>query len=47
MLWEIRWRHIEVECQRRGWAYSTFRQRRDDAAKAIATRLNEEGVKAW
>ncbi|RWC91674.1 MAG: hypothetical protein EOS72_03190 [Mesorhizobium sp.] len=45
--WEIRGRHTEVECERRGWAYSTFRRRRDNAAKAIATRLNKDGVKAW
>lgn len=45
--WEIRGRHTEVECERRGWAYSTFRRRRDDAAKKIASRLNQEGIKAW
>lgn len=45
--WEIRNRHTEVECERRGWAYSTFRRRRDDAAKTIAAKLNDAGVSAW
>ncbi|RWM29433.1 hypothetical protein [Mesorhizobium sp.] len=45
--WEIRGRHTEVECQRRGWAYSTFRRRRDSAARLIADNLNRQGVPAW
>ncbi len=38
--WEIFGRHTEVECERRGWAYSTFRRRRDVAAATIANALN-------
>ncbi|BCM19195.1 hypothetical protein [Mesorhizobium sp. J8] len=45
--WAIRGRHTEVECQRRGWAYSTFRRRRDKAAALISTRLNAAGVVPW
>lgn len=45
--WEIRGRHTEVECQRRGWAYSSFRRRRDNAANRIAEELNAAGVPSW
>jgi hypothetical protein len=45
--WEIRGRHTEVECQRRGWAYSTFRKRRDKAAAVIAARLNAQEIPVW
>ncbi|TIR23997.1 MAG: hypothetical protein E5X34_13155 [Mesorhizobium sp.] len=45
--WEIRGCHTEVECQRRGWAYSTFRRRRDKAAQTIAQRLNHTGIDSW
>lgn len=45
--WEIFNRHTEVECERRGWAYSTFRRRRDQGAAEIAARLNQQGVDAW
>ncbi|TIS37530.1 hypothetical protein [Mesorhizobium sp.] len=45
--WEIRGRHTEVECERRGWAYSTFRARRDNAAQTIARRLNQQGIATW
>ncbi|PWJ79785.1 hypothetical protein C7441_11462 [Pseudaminobacter salicylatoxidans] len=45
--WEIKGRHTEAECQRRGWAYSTFRRRRDNAAARIAEKLNETGVEVW
>lgn len=37
----------EIECERRGWAYSTFRRRRDDAANAIAKALIGDGARAW
>ncbi|UCI19293.1 hypothetical protein FJ970_30540 [Mesorhizobium sp. B2-1-8] len=45
--WEIRGRHTEVECDRRGWAYSTFRRRRENAAKMIAEKLNAAVVPPW
>jgi len=45
--WEINGRHTEVECQRRGWAYSTFRRRRDMAAEIIAAKLNASGAREW
>lgn len=45
--WEIRGRHAEAECRRRGWAYSTFRKRRDKAADIIAGSLNAAGIAVW
>ncbi|TVR06656.1 MAG: hypothetical protein EA385_15170 [Salinarimonadaceae bacterium] len=34
-------------CKRRGWAYSTLRERRDRAARIIAEQLNRERVEPW
>jgi hypothetical protein len=45
--WELRGRHTEVECQKRGLAYSTFRKRRDEAAGIIADSLNASGIEEW
>lgn len=42
-----RGRHTEVECERRGLAYSTFRRRRDLAAGMIAGSLNAAGIPEW
>lgn len=34
-------------CKRIGWAYSTYRRRRDDGAQIIAGKLNLMGVVVW
>ena len=46
-MWELFGWDTERECRRRGWAYSTFRRRRDNAAQIVADRLNAAGVPTW
>ncbi|WP_378952155.1 hypothetical protein [Mesorhizobium sp. ANAO-SY3R2] len=46
-MWELYGWDTEAECRRRGWAYSTFRSRRDKAAGIIADALNTAGVPTW
>lgn len=43
-VWTARNRNMKRECRLRGWAYSTFRRRRDQGAELLADALNEAGV---
>lgn len=45
--WEVFNRKDKVECRNRGWAYSTFRSRRDRGAEVIAHHLNRLGIEPW
>lgn len=46
---ELRGRELKENrmCKRHGWAYSTYRTRRDRAADLVAFRLNDDGIGAW
>lgn len=43
-IWHARDRNAKLECKVKGWAYSTFRRRRDQGAQALADALNAAGV---
>lgn len=43
-IWHARDRNVKFECRVKGWAYSTFRKRRDQGAEALAEALNRAGV---
>lgn len=43
-IWKAQDRNVKHECFVRGWAYSTFRRKRDQAAQLLADALNEARV---
>lgn len=43
-IWVSQDRNVRSECICKGWAYSTFRRRRDQGAQALADALNAAGV---
>ena len=43
-IWSSQDRNVKHECRLRGWAYSTFRRKRDQAAQALADALNNARV---
>ncbi|WP_420408665.1 hypothetical protein [Hoeflea sp.] len=45
--WEVFNKNSKKECRKRGWAYSTFRSRRDRGAEVIAHHLNRLGIESW
>lgn len=43
-IWSAQDRNVKRECRLRGWAYSTFRRRRDQGAQLLADALNQAQV---
>lgn len=43
-IWHAQDRNVKFECKVKGWAYSTFRRRRDQGAQALAEALNQAGI---